>query len=32
VHIITCSAWTAAALFVGVLVFSRTEKKIAEIL
>ena len=32
VHLVTCSAWTAAALLVGVLVFSRTEKKIAEIL
>lgn len=32
VHLITCIVWTAAAVLAGVLVFSRAEKKIAEIL
>lgn len=31
-HVITCVAWTAAAVIAGVFVFSRSEKKIAETL
>lgn len=32
VHLVTCTVWTVIAVLVGVFVFSRTEKKIAEIL
>lgn len=32
VHIVTCLGWTAAAVALGTLVFSRAEKRIAEIL
>ncbi|MBK0417671.1 ABC transporter permease [Leucobacter sp. CSA1] len=32
VHLVTCVGWTAAAVLVGVVVFNRSEKKIAEIL
>lgn len=32
VHILTCLSWTAAALTIGVAVFSRHEKKIAELI
>lgn len=31
-HIYTCLGWTVAALLIGVLVFNRSEKKIAEML
>ncbi|UOQ59920.1 ABC transporter permease [Leucobacter rhizosphaerae] len=32
IHLVTCVGWTAAAVLVGVFVFNRSEKKIAEML
>lgn len=32
IHLVTCVGWTAAAVLLGVWVFSRSEKKIAEML
>lgn len=32
VHLVTCTVWTAAAVLVGIWVFGRSEKKIAEML
>lgn len=31
IHLVTCVSWTAAAVLIGVIVFSRNEKKIAEL-
>ena len=32
IHLVTCGAWTIAALLLGIFVFSRNEKRIAEML
>lgn len=32
VHLVSCTVWTALAVLIGVLVFSRSDKKIAELL